>query len=52
MLIRNTDFHTGKASWRLVEPFWANDFRGVGREERAGLVIGIFIKIILGGYAG
>ena len=52
MLIRNNGFQTGETSWRPIEPFWGNDFKGVGGEARADLVTEIFIKVILGAYAG
>ena len=52
MLIKKTGFQTGEINWRLIEPFWGNEFKGVGGEERADLVTGFCIKVILGEYAG
>lgn len=52
MLIRNTGFQTGETSWRPIEPFWGNGFKGVGGEARADPVTEFFMKIILGEYAG
>jgi hypothetical protein len=37
---------------RLIEHFWSNVFKGVGGKARADLVTEIFIKVILGAYAG